>query len=96
MYPLVFILPIGLLTEDAKTSYYSLILSAVGGIIALYHVLIYHGLIQEAFKVCTTDLSCKTKQFELFGAISIPVMSFSSFLIIFILSLTGVIYAKKD
>lgn len=96
MYPLVFILPIGLLSDDNKVSLYSLVLSFVGLVIALYHVLIYHGFIQEAFKVCTTDLSCKTKQFELFGLISIPVMSLASFSIIFILSLIGVIYAKKD
>lgn len=96
MYPLVFILPIGIFLEDSKISYYSLVLSGFGGAIALYHSLIYHGFIQEALKVCSANLSCKTKQFELFEVLSIPVMSLLSFVAIFLLSLTGANCAKKN
>lgn len=95
MYPLAFIIPVGILTQDHKIHVYSLVLSSVGLMIAGYHSLIYHGIIQEALKVCTADLSCKTKQFELFGFISIPVMSLISFLIIFILNLQGVRNVKR-
>jgi disulfide bond formation protein DsbB len=95
MYPLVFIIPVGILSKDHKIHIYCLVLSLFGLVIAGYHSMIYHGIIQEALKVCTADLSCKTKQFELFGMISIPVMSFISFLIIFILNLQGVRDVKR-
>ncbi len=95
MYPLVFILPVGILSRDDKVHLYTVVLSGVGLLIAAYHSMIYHGIIQEALKVCTAELSCKTKQFELFGLISIPVMSLFSFLIIFILNLQGVRNVKR-
>ena len=95
MYPLVFIIPVGILSNDDKIHTYTLVLSAVGLVIASYHSMIYHGVIQEALKVCTADLSCKTKQFELFDLISIPVMSLVSFLFIFILNLQGVRNVKR-
>lgn len=95
MYPLVFIIPIGILTQDDRILTYTLVLSILGLVIAGYHSMIYHGIIQEALKVCTADLSCKTKQFELFGVLSIPVMSLISFLIIFILNLQGVRNVKR-
>jgi disulfide bond formation protein DsbB len=95
MYPLVFIIPVGILSNDDKIHTYTLVLSAVGLVIASYHSMIYHGVIQEALKVCTADLSCKTKQFELFDLISIPVMSLVSFSFIFILNLQGVRNVKR-
>lgn len=87
MYPLVFIIPIGILSLDRNISKYVLVLSLVGLVIAGYHTLIYHNIIQEQLTLCTADLSCKTKQFELFGVLSIPLMSFLSFLFIFLLGL---------
>jgi len=87
MYPLVLIIPIGILSYDKHISKYILALSSIGSVIAGYHALIYHNIIREAFTLCTADLSCKTKQFELFNFLSIPVMSLLSFLLIFILSL---------
>ncbi|MBC7754790.1 MAG: disulfide bond formation protein B [Moraxellaceae bacterium] len=95
MYPLVFIIPVGILLEDSRIYFYSLILGFVGLMIAIYHTLIYHGIIQEAFKLCNAELSCKTKQFELFNLISIPMMSSVTFLIIVILNSIGVFYEKK-
>lgn len=87
MYPLVLIVPIGILSLDKNVSKYVLALSAFGVVIAGYHTLIYHNFIQEQFTLCTADLSCKTKQFELFGVLSIPLMSFLSFITIFVLAL---------
>ena len=89
MYPLVFIIPTALITKDRQIHNYVIVLSIFGLMIAGYHSLIYHDFISETLKVCTADLSCKTKQFELFGFISIPVMSFFSFLIILILNLNS-------
>lgn len=89
MYPLVFIIPTGILIRDSKLSYYTTVLSLVGGLIALYHNLIYYDIISEGFKVCNAALSCKSRQLEVFGFLSIPMMSLIAFAIIFILSLRG-------
>jgi len=87
MYSLVFVIPTGILIRDSKLSYYTIVLSFAGGIIALYHNLIYFDFINEGLKVCTADLSCKSKQLSLFGFLSIPTMSLVAFVIILILSL---------
>lgn len=96
MYSLVFVIATGILLKDKKVSYYAAVLSGVGVIIAFYHSLIYHGFIKEALTLCTADLSCSTKQFELFGVFSIPVMSLLAFIIIFILSAKGVRDEKRN
>ena len=87
MYALVFVIPTGILIRDSKLRYYVMVLSLVGGIIALYHNLIYFEFISEGFKVCSADLSCKSKQLEVFGFISIPLMSLIAFIMIYIFSL---------
>lgn len=96
MYPLVFIIPVGILVKDKNIFTYTFVLSALGLIVASYHCLIYYDVIQEALKLCNAELSCKTKQFELFNFISIPLMSFTSFLIIAIINLMGVLNAKRN
>ncbi len=96
MYPLVFIIPIGVLNKDSKIYSDVLILSGIGLFIALYHSLIYHEIIKDSLTICTATLSCKTKQFELFNLISIPVMSTLSFLLIFVLNLLGVFSDKRS
>ncbi len=96
MYPLVFILPIGIIKKDRNIFSYALLLSSIGLLISGYHALIYHGLIPEAIKVCTAELNCTTKQFELFNLISIPVMSTLSFAFLFALNLTGVLNDKRN
>lgn len=92
MYPLVFMIPVGILKNDKNIHMYTLVLSFIGLMISSYHTLIYHGIIQEALKLCNSELSCKTRQYELFGLVSIPMMSLFSFLIIFSLNL----YGEKD
>ena len=96
MYSLAVVIPTGILISDKKVSIYALVLSLFGLVIAGYHSLIYHNIIAEAIQVCTEDLSCKTKQFELFGVLSIPVMSFISFLFICTLSLKGIRHEKRS
>lgn len=96
MYPLVLIIPVGIVMKDRNLYRYVLVLSGVGLLIALYHSLIYHNVIEEALQLCNAALSCKTKQFELFNVLSIPVMSFFSFLAIVILNITGAFYVKRD
>lgn len=95
MYSLAIVIPTGILIGDRKVSVYIAVLSLFGLVISGYHSLIYHNIIEEALTVCTADLSCKTKQFELYG-LSIPVMSFLGFLALFILGTKGSINEKRS
>lgn len=85
MYSLVFVVPTGILLKDKKVAYYTIVLSSVGFLVALYHNLIYYNIISEGMKVCTADLSCKSRQLAVFGFVTIPMMSLIAFLIIFLL-----------
>lgn len=96
MYPLVLILPIGIVSRDRNLSKYLIAFSVLGVIVSGYHSLIYHNIISETFKVCTAELSCKTKQFELFNFLSIPVMSFISFIVLFFIGIKEMVYEKRN
>jgi disulfide bond formation protein DsbB len=87
MYSMVFIIPTGIILKDNKLNYYSAVLSFFGGLVALYHNLIYFEIIKTGFKICTSDLSCKSKQLSLFGFLSIPTMSLIAFVLILTISL---------
>ncbi len=82
MYPIVFIIPVGILKKDKNLPFYVLPLTAVGALIAFYHNLIYSGIIPDRFSPCFAGVSCTTKFIELFGFITIPFLSLSAFLVI--------------
>ena len=83
MYPLVIILTVGILLRDTKLRYYVLPLSILGLAIAVYHNLLYFGLISEdTFGTCTGGVSCTVRWFEWFGFISIPQLSLIAFIVI--------------
>ena len=82
LYPLVLIFGTALWSEDANYKRYALPLAVVGGLIAAYHNLIYYGFISEALTPCTEGISCSSKQLELFGFVTIPLLSLIGFLMI--------------
>ncbi|QQR54568.1 disulfide bond formation protein B [Candidatus Peregrinibacteria bacterium] len=82
MYPLVFILAVGILTRDVKVYLYALPLSLIGFGIAVYHNLLYWEIIPESLAPCRAGISCTTKFFEWFGFITIPFMSLTAFTVI--------------
>lgn len=84
MYPLVFIIPIGVLTKDKRLPIYVLPLAVVGGIIAVFHNLLYYGIIPEAQAPCQLGVSCTTKFFEWFGFVTIPLLSLMGFVVIIV------------
>jgi len=80
LFPLVFILAAGLFPSfDKNVVKYALPLSIAGGLTALYHTLLYGGVIPESIQPCSKGVSCTEKYFELFGFVSIPMLSFFAF-----------------
>lgn len=80
LFPLIFIFAAGLFpTFDKSVIKYSLPLTIAGGLTALYHTLLYAGIIPENIQPCSQGVSCTEQYFELFGFISIPMLSFFAF-----------------
>ena len=75
LFPLVLILPMGLFPFDAKAAKFALPLTMAGLLTALYHNLLYAGLIPRSIQPCTQGVSCTEKYIEFFGFISIPLLS---------------------
>ncbi len=82
MYPLVLLIPIGIIKKDKNLPVYGLSLSLVGSIIAFFHVLLQIGIIKESLIPCSNGVSCTTEYLNLFGFLSIPLMSLLAFIFI--------------
>lgn len=82
MFPLVVVIAVGILRKDKNMPFYALPLSIGGLIVASYHNLLYYDLIPKTISPCTIGASCTQKQLELFGFITIPLLSLISFAII--------------
>ena len=79
LYPLVPVIGAGIILRDARMKYYALPLAVVGLGIAVYHNLLYYGIIPESIAPCTQGISCTTAQIEWLGFITIPLMALASF-----------------
>jgi disulfide bond formation protein DsbB len=82
MYPLVLIIAVGILLKDKKLPYYVLPLSLLGASIGLYHNLLYYNIIPESLAPCTLGVSCTTRLIDWFGFLTIPLLSFTAFVLI--------------
>lgn len=89
MFPLVLMLPLGLLPFDRNIVRYALPLAAVGWLISLFHLLLVAGLIPESMKPCTQGVSCAEVQIQWLGFVSIPLLSFVAFSLISALMLAA-------
>lgn len=79
MFPLVFTLGLSLFARDPAGIRYSLLLAVIGWLIALYHFLLYSGFIPKGLQPCGPGLSCSEISFELWGFMTIPLMSLIAF-----------------
>ncbi len=82
MYPLVYIFGLGLLRENREWIYHSAGLIFAGLGIAIFHNLLYFGVIPESITPCTGGIPCSARLIEWFGWISIPQLSLFSFLLL--------------
>jgi len=79
LFPLVLILAAGLFPFDRRVVKFALPLAIAGWLTALYHNLLYTGIIPESIQPCSQGVSCTEDYIELFGLLSIPMLSFLSF-----------------
>lgn len=79
MYPLVVILLVGLYPLDRRVVRYALPLAVIGLLFAVYHYLLYIGIVPESMAPCDQEASCKEVNLELFGFITIPMLSILSY-----------------
>lgn len=86
MYPLVVIIFIGMRNKDKNLSRYVLPLAGMGTLLAAYHYFAQIGVLpQTGCLAIGYSESCSKLFFMNFGYITIPMMSLTAFLFIFIL-----------
>ena len=79
MFPLSAIFFVALWFDDRDYVRYSLPLCTIGLVIALYHNLLYYGVIPETIAPCTQGVSCTDSQ-QLVGFVTVPLLSLAAFL----------------
>ena len=85
MFPLAVVLLVGCIASDTRVWRYALPLAAIGWSIALYHSLLYGGVIPHPIEQCGAGPSCSGAGMSLFGWISIPALSLTAFTAIIVL-----------
>ena len=79
LYPLVAVIAVGIASADVGWKKYAWPLVLIGLAIAVYHNLLYYDFISEGLTPCSEGVPCNAKQLELFGFITIPLMSLAGF-----------------
>jgi disulfide bond formation protein DsbB len=88
MYPLVFILAVGIWRREKRLEEYVLPLALIGTLIAAYHNILYYqanflyGVNEFALTSCAGGVSCTNQQIAWFGFVTIPFLSLLAFLMI--------------
>lgn len=86
MFPLVIVLGLGLWWRDPRVGRYGIVLGIGGGVVALWHLGLYVGVIPESIKPCTASgPSCTDDNQVVFG-IPIPLLALVAFALIALLS----------
>ena len=85
LYPLVVVLPAAILLRDRHVNFYAMPLAAAGLAFAVYHNLLYYHVIETPLTPCAAEVPCTARQLELFGFLTIPLMSLGTFALIVLL-----------
>ncbi len=93
MFPIVIISLVGIIKKDRSAGCYIMPLAIIGTLVAIFHNLLYWGVIPESFVPCQNGISCKDDNLQLFGIITIPLLSLIAFAVI---DFIVVIYKKYE
>ncbi len=89
IFPLAFILFIGLFPLDKNVVRYALPIAITGLLFTIYHCLLFYGFIPEKMQPCSQGVSCSDDGMVLFGFLPIPLLSLAAFIMIIILLLSA-------
>jgi len=87
MYPIGLISLVSLIFNESRIKKFVLALSIVGILISTYHILMQ--VFPKAFECSDEVAKCSAVQFAQYGYITIPVMAFTTFALIILISLLG-------
>ncbi|WP_318505409.1 disulfide oxidoreductase [Bacillus sp. T3] len=87
MYPMVIILGIAVVKKDERISFYTMILSAIGALISLYHYSIQKIPFMADNAVSCGRIPCTGQYINWFGFVTIPFLALVAFVTIFVCSL---------
>jgi len=79
LFPLVIILARGLFPFDKHVVTYAQPLAIAGFLTAVYHNLLYSKIIPQELQPCSQGVSCTEKYIDLFGFLTIPMLSLLGF-----------------
>lgn len=82
MYPLVFIIGLGVMRRDTSWALTTLAIGGIGWVIALYHSLLQWSIIPSTLAPCTGGVSCAEQEFVWFGFVTMPFLSLVAFTVI--------------
>ncbi len=86
MFPLALILGLACFKSDHKIRYYVIPLAAIGGSIALWHSLLFAGIVSEPIRPCErSGPSCSGADQVLFEILPLPYLSLFAFSAILLL-----------
>ncbi|MDI6746795.1 MAG: disulfide bond formation protein B [Rhodocyclaceae bacterium] len=79
MFPLALILPFGLAPFDTKIVRYALPLAIGGWLVAVFHQALVAGLVPKTMEPCARGVPCSKTVIEMFGFVTIPLLSIAAF-----------------
>ena len=85
MFPLAVMLMVSCVAADPGVGRYALPLAGMGWLVALYHLLLFGGVIPEAIKPCGAGPSCSSADTVIFSWVPIPALSLAAFTAIIVL-----------
>ena len=79
LFPLTVVISVGIVLRDERVVAYAMPLVLAGLGFSIYHNLLYYGVIPESLSPCTEGVSCRTRQIEWLGFVTIPLMALFAF-----------------
>ncbi|MGQ3003488.1 MAG: disulfide bond formation protein B [Hydrogenophaga sp.] len=79
MFPLAIVLGVASLRSDASAWRYALPLALTGLGVALFHSLLYMGLIPERITPCSQGVSCTSADMTILGNLPLPMLAALAF-----------------
>lgn len=79
MFPLAIILAVASYRSDAAVWVYAVPLAVAGWFVAVFHTLLYVGIVPEAIEPCGIGPSCSDADMTIFGGVPLPLLSLLAF-----------------